>query len=107
MDGRWVFAQKENLNVLNLNSNFLNPLPMCVFYDSSCTKQAKHIIFPQVIFKNQQCRAALIANYQNRKAEVKTKGINKPVSLKVKSIVSVIKADLPPVLYHEREYHPL
>lgn len=101
------FAQKENLDVLNFSSNFLNPSTKCVFHDSSCTKQAKHIIFHQMIFKNQQCRAALTANYQNRKAKVKAKGINKVVSLKVKSIVSVIKGDLPPVLYHEREYHPL
>lgn len=69
-----IFCSKRKFHSLNLNSNLLSPLLMYVFYDSSCTKQAKHILFPQMIFKNQQCKAALTANNQNQESWGESKG---------------------------------
>lgn len=64
------FFSQEKIFVFDIYTlNFLNPLLMFVCYDSSCTNQAKHTVFPQMIFENQQQRrAALTANYQQQES---------------------------------------
>lgn len=47
---------------------------MYLYYDSSCTNQAKHTIFPQTIFENQQQRAAPTASYQQQESHSESKG---------------------------------
>lgn len=75
------FLLTENIHIWHLHSNFLNPLPIYVCYDSSCTNPAKHTVFPQMILENQQYgRAALTANYQQLESWGENKGMNKVLS---------------------------